>query len=65
MARTSFTEQYFGSFWREVNFPRGRPFDELTLSDAAAMEYGAIERILMHAFGQYAESFGPYAVGTA
>jgi hypothetical protein len=43
------TDGYFGLFWLEVGYPVGPDFDNLTLADAASMEFAALERILSRA----------------
>ncbi|KAI0012034.1 hypothetical protein F4779DRAFT_635121 [Xylariaceae sp. FL0662B] len=43
------TNGYWGYFWCEVDYPSGAAFDNMTLADAAAREYAAIEKILRRA----------------
>ncbi|OTB07351.1 hypothetical protein M426DRAFT_8728 [Hypoxylon sp. CI-4A] len=38
-----------GFFWREVNYPNGAKFDNMTLAEAAQTEWNAIERCLRRA----------------
>ncbi|ETS84893.1 hypothetical protein PFICI_02918 [Pestalotiopsis fici W106-1] len=40
------TDPYFGYFWREINYPTGPAFDEMTLHHAANLEWGAMDRII-------------------
>ncbi|ORY67469.1 uncharacterized protein BCR38DRAFT_510403 [Pseudomassariella vexata] len=40
---------YWGFFWREIAFPTGETFDELTLAEAAEMEWDTIDRIIRRA----------------
>lgn len=43
------TDLHWGYFWTELNYPFGSQFDEMTLSQAANIEFSAIERILARA----------------
>ncbi|KAK9777296.1 hypothetical protein SCAR479_06025 [Seiridium cardinale] len=45
----STTDQYFGYFWREVNYPQGPIFDNMTLREAAVREWTAMERVIRRA----------------
>lgn len=40
------TDSYFGYFWREVNYPLGPAFDQMTLHQAAKREWTAMDQIL-------------------
>ncbi|KAK6216424.1 hypothetical protein LQW54_003628 [Pestalotiopsis sp. IQ-011] len=40
------TDSYFGYFWREVNYPLGPAFDQMTLHQAAKREWVAMDQIL-------------------
>lgn len=46
------TDMYWGYFWSEVGYVMGPQFDDLTLAEAAKLEFAAIERILNRAFTQ-------------
>lgn len=46
------TDMYWGYFWAEVGYVMGPQFDDLTLAEAAKLEFAAIERILNRAFTQ-------------
>ncbi|GFP53045.1 hypothetical protein TASIC1_0002022900 [Trichoderma asperellum] len=46
------TDMYWGYFWSEVGYVMGPQFDDLTLAEAAKLEFAAIERILTRAFTQ-------------
>lgn len=41
--------QYFGYFWREVNWPNGETMDNTTLREAAVREWSAIEHVIRRA----------------
>lgn len=43
---------YWGYFWAEVGYILGPQFDDMTLAQAAHMEFSAVERILTRAFTQ-------------
>lgn len=43
------TSDYWGFFWCEIGLPSGPAFDSMTLSDVAALEWDAIERIIRRA----------------
>lgn len=43
---TERTDSYFGYFWREVNYPLGPAFDQMTLHQAAKREWTAMDQIL-------------------
>jgi hypothetical protein len=43
------TDTHWGFFWVELNYPIGPLFDEMTLAQAANMEFSALERILARA----------------
>ncbi|KAL7947858.1 hypothetical protein V8C42DRAFT_315906 [Trichoderma barbatum] len=47
------TDMYWGYFWAEVGYILGPQFDDMTLAQAAQMEFSAVERILTRAFTQY------------
>ncbi|OPB38644.1 hypothetical protein A0O28_0017500 [Trichoderma guizhouense] len=50
--RAEQTDMYWGYFWAEVGYNMGPQFDDMTLAQAAHMEFSAVERILMRAFTQ-------------
>lgn len=43
------TDPYWGFFWVELNYPVGPQFDDMTLAQAANVEFSAMERILARA----------------
>ncbi|KAH8648359.1 hypothetical protein BX600DRAFT_389019, partial [Xylariales sp. PMI_506] len=43
------TDGYWGYIWYEIGYPRGHKFDNLTLAEVAAKEWGAIDIILRRA----------------
>ncbi|KAL6691861.1 hypothetical protein J3F84DRAFT_397369 [Trichoderma pleuroticola] len=50
--RADQTDRYWGFFWAEVGYVQGPQFDNMTLAQAAHMEFSAVERILTRAFTQ-------------
>lgn len=50
--RAEQTDMYWGYFWSEVGYIMGPQFDDMTLAQAAQMEFSAVERILTRAFTQ-------------
>ncbi|KAM6480209.1 hypothetical protein HDV62DRAFT_125166 [Trichoderma sp. SZMC 28011] len=50
--RAEQTDMYWGYFWAEVGYILGPQFDDMTLAQAAHMEFSAVERILTRAFTQ-------------
>lgn len=47
------TDTHWGFFWVELNYPFGQQFDDMTLADAANMEFSALEKILARALPSY------------
>ena len=45
------TDGYWGFIWREVGYPHGPRFDDMTLSEVAMLEWQALEGIMRRAFG--------------
>ena len=43
------TDGYWGYFWRELKFPAGPDFDNMTIAQAAAKEINTIDAILRRA----------------
>ncbi|KAI1865196.1 hypothetical protein JX265_008243 [Neoarthrinium moseri] len=43
------TDGYWGYFWYELNYPEGHDFDDLTLAQAAEIEWTTMDRILRRA----------------
>ena len=43
------TDMYWGYFWAELGYNFGPAFDQMTLSQAAHVEFSAVERILARA----------------
>ncbi|KAL7788694.1 hypothetical protein V8C37DRAFT_411521 [Trichoderma ceciliae] len=50
--RAEQTDMYWGYFWAEVGYNLGPQFDDMSLAQAAQMEFSAVERILTRAFTQ-------------
>ncbi|KAI1771664.1 hypothetical protein F4818DRAFT_444993 [Hypoxylon cercidicola] len=44
------TSDYWGYFWAELAYPKGPTFDNMTIAEATAREWTAIEQILRRAF---------------
>lgn len=58
------TNGYWGYFWRELNYPVGPDFDNMTLAEAARRELNTIDAILQRAVvrqqnGGYLGAAGP------
>ncbi|XXH05774.1 hypothetical protein Hte_012212 [Hypoxylon texense] len=54
------TSAYWGYFWAEVAYPRGPAFDNMTIAEAAAREWNAIEQILRRAIaGGFVPQYAP------
>ncbi|KAI0021447.1 hypothetical protein F4780DRAFT_790309 [Xylariomycetidae sp. FL0641] len=43
------TNDYFGYFWVEVGYPTGQAFDRMTLEQASALEWAAVDAVLRRA----------------
>lgn len=50
--RANQTDMYWGYFWAEVGYGLGPQFDDMSLAQAAHMEFSAVERILTRALTQ-------------
>lgn len=48
------TNGYWGYFWREINYPKGPEFDNMTLAEAARRELNTIDAILQRAVSRHA-----------
>ncbi|KAI1339261.1 hypothetical protein F5Y15DRAFT_423983 [Xylariaceae sp. FL0016] len=42
----NYEDDHFGFFWAEINWPVGKELDNMTLQDASALEWEAIERVI-------------------
>ncbi|KAK8073922.1 hypothetical protein PG994_004821 [Apiospora phragmitis] len=58
------TNSYWGYFWQEVGYSTIKDFDELTLQEAAEMEWSAIDRILRRALAHARTQQLPAGNGT-
>ncbi|KAL2209326.1 hypothetical protein CC79DRAFT_1367515 [Sarocladium strictum] len=47
------TDTHWGFFWVELNYPFGQQFDDMTMAEAANMEFSALEKILARALPSY------------
>ncbi|KAL7816584.1 hypothetical protein V8C26DRAFT_82223 [Trichoderma gracile] len=50
--RAEQTDMYWGYFWAEVGYGLGPQFDDMSLAQAAHMEFSAVERILTRALAR-------------
>ncbi|KAK7754587.1 hypothetical protein SLS62_003370 [Diatrype stigma] len=58
------TNGYWGYFWREINYPKGPAFDNMTLAEAARRELNTIDAILQRAVARHANRGGRPRAGS-